>query len=53
MRGSGPASKLSTFIYETFDAEENPMNFFERHYYMPIGQDRRNNNDKLIENPGY
>ncbi|GGE21523.1 RagB/SusD family nutrient uptake outer membrane protein [Psychroflexus salis] len=42
-----------TFIYETFDAEENPMNFFERHYYMPIGQDRRNNNDKLIENPGY
>ena len=43
----------ATFSYETFDAEAEKMNFFERHYYLPIGQDRRNNNDKLIENPGY
>jgi hypothetical protein len=42
-----------TFTYETFDAEAESMNFFPRHYYMPIGQDRRNNNDRLLENPGY
>ena len=42
-----------TFTYETFDAEALPMHFYERHYYLPIGQDRRNNNDNLIENPGY
>jgi hypothetical protein len=42
-----------TFTYETFDAEAEQMNFFARHYYMPIGQDRRNNNDRLLENPGY
>ena len=42
-----------TFTYETFDAEPEKMNFFERHYYLPIGQDRTNNNNKLIENPLY
>ncbi len=42
-----------TFTYEVFDAETNQMQFDERHYYLPIGQDRRNNNPKLIENPGY
>ncbi len=42
-----------TFTYETFDAEAAKMNFFERHYYLPIGQSRINNNNKLIENPGY
>lgn len=42
-----------TFTYETFDAEALPMNFDERHYYMPIGQGRINNNTKLIENPLY
>lgn len=47
------ASGDVTFTHETFDAEPEKMNFFERHYYMPIGQDRRNNNNKLIENPGY
>jgi len=49
INGFGEAS----FIYETFDAEAEQMNFFLRQYYMPIGQDRRNNNDKLLENPGY
>lgn len=47
------ASGEETFTYETFDAEPDKMNFSERHYYMPIGQDRRNNNTNLIENPGY
>ncbi|WP_051605408.1 RagB/SusD family nutrient uptake outer membrane protein [Sediminibacter sp. Hel_I_10] len=42
-----------TFTYETFDAEAEQMNFFPRQYYMPIGQDRRNNNNDLLENPGY
>lgn len=42
-----------TFTYETFDAEATKMNFSERHYYLPIGQGRRNNNNKLIENPLY
>ncbi|WJJ95709.1 RagB/SusD family nutrient uptake outer membrane protein [Algibacter luteus] len=42
-----------TFSYETFDAETNKMNFSERHYYLPIGQGRINNNNKLIENPLY
>lgn len=42
-----------TFTYETFDAEPLKMNFYERHYYLPIGQDRINNNNKLIENPLY
>ncbi len=43
----------ATFTYETFDAEAMKMDFFERHYYLPIGQDRINNNSKLKENPGY
>tara|TARA_R110001583_G_scaffold46395_2_gene145520 strand:+ start:8421 stop:10214 length:1794 start_codon:yes stop_codon:yes gene_type:complete len=42
-----------TFTYETFDAETEKMNFYQRHYYLPIGQDRTNNNPKLKENPGY
>jgi hypothetical protein len=42
-----------SFTYETFIAESEQMKFFPRHYYLPIGQDRRNNNDKLLENPGY
>ena len=42
-----------TFTYETFDAEALPMNFDQRHYYLPIGQNRINNNSNLIENVGY
>jgi hypothetical protein len=42
-----------SFIYETFDAEPQPMSFSERHYYMPIGQGRINNNNNLVENPNY
>ena len=42
-----------TFTYETFDAETEKMNFYERQYYLPIGQDRVNNNPKLKENPDY
>ena len=38
---------------KVIDAETNQMNFESRHYYLPIGQDRRNNNPDLIENPGY
>jgi hypothetical protein len=44
---------VETFTYETFDAAPLESNFYERHYYLPIGQDRRNNNNKLKENPGY
>ncbi len=47
------AAGNETFTYETFDAEALPMSFSERHYYLPIGQDRVNNNNRLIENPGY
>jgi hypothetical protein len=43
----------ATFTFETFDAEALKMNFLERHYYLPIGQGRINNNNKLLENPGY
>lgn len=42
-----------TFSYETFNAETEKMNFYSTQYYIPIGQDRINNNTKLIENPGY
>jgi hypothetical protein len=42
-----------TFIYETFNAESSKMNFDERHYYLPIGRDRINNNNNLKENPLY
>lgn len=42
-----------SFTYEVFEAESQQMNFFPRHYYLPIGQDRINNNPKLLENPGY
>jgi len=47
------AAGNETFTYETFNAEALPMSFSERHYYLPIGQDRVNNNNRLIENPGY
>jgi hypothetical protein len=42
-----------TFTYEVIEAEAQAMNFYPRQYYLPIGQDRVNNNSKLIENPGY
>ena len=42
-----------TFTYEVIQAESQKMNFYPRHYYLPIGQDRVNNNPKLVENPGY
>lgn len=42
-----------TFSYEVIQAESQKMNFYSRHYYLHIGQDRVNNNPKLIENPGY
>ena len=47
--GSGNA----TFSYEVFEAETEKMNFYPEQYYLPIGQDRINNNPKLVENPGY
>jgi len=43
----------ATFTYETFEAEAEKMNFYAPQYYLPIGQDRINNNPKLKENPGY
>ncbi len=42
-----------TFTYEIIQAESQKMNFYPRHYYIPLGQDRINNNPKLMENPGY
>jgi hypothetical protein len=42
-----------SFTYEIINAESQKMNFYSRQYYLPIGQDRVNNNPKLIENPGY
>ncbi len=42
-----------TFSYEVIQAESQSMNFDQRHYYLPIGNDRINNNPRLIENPGY
>lgn len=42
-----------TFTYEVFNAEAQKMNFYPQHYYLPIGQDRINNNPELMENPGY
>ena len=42
-----------TFTYEVIPAESQKMNFYQQHYYLPIGQDRVNNNRKLLENPGY
>ena len=42
-----------TFTYTIISAENLPMKFYERQYYFPIGQDRINNNSKLVENPGY
>lgn len=42
-----------TFTYQVIPAETFQMNFYPRHYYLPIGQDRVNNNPKLLENPGY
>ena len=47
--GAGNAS----FTYETFEAETLKMNFEVSQYYLPIGQDRINNNPKLKENPHY
>ena len=43
----------ASFTYETFEAEPLKMNFVESQYYLPIGQDRINNNPKLKENPHY
>lgn len=42
-----------SFTYETVNAETLKMNFNSRHYYLPIGRSRTNNNSKLVENPGY
>jgi hypothetical protein len=42
-----------TFTYEIIRAESQRMNFSARHYYLPIGQGRVDNNPKLTENPGY
>jgi len=42
-----------SFIYDVFEAEAEQMNFLPHQYVLPIGQDRINNNPKLIENPGY
>ena len=42
-----------TFTYEVIQSEALPMKFYPQHYYLPIGQDRINNNNRLVENPGY
>ncbi|MCB9351417.1 MAG: RagB/SusD family nutrient uptake outer membrane protein [Lewinellaceae bacterium] len=42
-----------TFTYEAIQAEPEKMKFHPYQYYLPIGQDRVNNNPKLLENPGY
>lgn len=42
-----------SFIYDVIEAEAEQMQFLPHHYYLPIGQDRINNNTKLRENPGY
>jgi len=42
-----------SFLYEVIEAEAEQMQFLPQHYVIPIGQDRINNNSKLIENPGY
>jgi hypothetical protein len=42
-----------SFSYEVIQAEALPMKFYPQHYYLPIGQDRINNNNRLVENPGY
>lgn len=42
-----------TFTYQVIEAEAEQMKFLPEHYVIPIGQDRINNNSKLLENPGY
>jgi hypothetical protein len=42
-----------TFTYQIIQAESQQMKFLPSQYYFPIGQDRINNNPKLVENPGY
>lgn len=42
-----------SFTYEKVKAEILPMGFSQSQYYLPIGRDIRNNNKKLVENPGY
>lgn len=42
-----------SFFYDVIQAETEKMKFLPNHYVLPIGQDRINNNPKLIENPGY
>ncbi|MEY2925218.1 MAG: hypothetical protein RLZZ337_1768, partial [Bacteroidota bacterium] len=42
-----------TFTYEMINTEAQSTKFYPQHYYLPIGQDRINNNPKLVENPGY
>ena len=42
-----------SFIYNVIQAETEQMQFLPHQYVLPIGQDRINNNSKLIENPGY
>ncbi len=44
---------VESFTYETIQAEPLKMNFYPFQYYLPIGQDRVNNNPRLLENPGY
>jgi hypothetical protein len=44
---------VETFTYEIINAESQKMNFYPFQYYFPIGQDRVNNNPRLLENPGY
>ena len=42
-----------SFSYQVITAEAEQMKFLPHHYVLPIGQDRVNNNPKLLENPGY
>ena len=51
-RNIGPSGDVS-FLYEVIEAEAEQMQFLPHHYVIPIGQDRINNNTKLVENPGY
>jgi len=41
------------YQYELSDAESFNRVWKDAYYYLPIGEERRNNNPNLVENPGY
>lgn len=44
--------KYKLEIFDKADGSNDPV-FYERNYYYPIGMGRIDNNENLIENPGY